>query len=626
MSCVRIWLAPGLLAVLLLKLSGSHAQTMFTDVTEQAGVVFQHNANGLEDVENAFGTGAAWFDYDRDGDLDLYVTQRNGESKFFANSGAGTFTEIGSQLGVSAPNFDAAGVAVADFNHDGWLDMYVAGALQDRLYKNIDGLRFADITASAGFDTTWHARGTSVSWGDYDNDGYLDLYVAQHINTKGPSFDNRDRIFHNNGDETFTDVTYLFEEEDLAGYGFIAAWTDFDLDGDPDIFLINDCPFGGVPSKMFRNDGGDDPLNWQFTEVGEEIGADVCISGMGVAVGDYNRDGWFDYYFTNWGRPMLLKNDSGDLLDATNAAGLNYTHVAATNQRAFLWGCNFFDYDLDGWPDLFVDGGWLRHTDMANPQPNKLYHNDGNGLTFTDVSDSSGLDSDLHARTSVFADYDQDGDLDLYVVNYGHEAYLYRNDLPRENNYLAIELQGTIGNRDGIGAKIVLTTPDAGVQYYETRSGSSLGGGDDLAACFGLGENTSASEITITWPSGVVQTLTDVSANQRLKVVESDVTSVAQTPGSSPVDFALLPNYPNPFNPATTISFRLKAPSPVQIEIYNLSGQRVTTLLARQASAGTHEVFWNARDAYGNAVSSGVYLVRMQAGSNHQSRKILYIR
>ena len=251
-----------------------------------------------------------------------------------------------------------------------------------------------------------------------------------------------------------------------------------------------------------------------------------CRNGMGIAVGDYDRDSWLDYFYTNITSPLLLHNGGGTFTDVTAAAGLDEAYVPETGKKRITWGTIFFDYDLDGFLDLCVAAGTLWIDSTTDPQPNLLYHNDGNGITFSDVSSSSGIDDPGKGRTIVMGDYDGDGDPDLFVVNYGESVFLFRNDYANTtgHHWLILDLQGAgppLSNRDGIGAKIKVTTPDGVVQYWETRSGDSLGGGSDLGAYFGLNTNTVVSEIEVTWPDGTVQTLANINPNQRMKIVEA---------------------------------------------------------------------------------------------------------
>lgn len=605
----------------------------FTDVSVEAGVAVSHRA-AVDVMQMGIGTGAAWFDYDRDGDLDLYVTQGDGANALFRNEGDGTFTDVAEALGAADAGHAGAGVAVADFDNDGWPDLYLANSDADVLLKNAGGTGFVDVTAAAGFPADERARGTSAAWGDYDRDGFLDLYVTNHMDMRGLSFSSQDRLYHNAGDGTFADVSDLLGLDQLSGYGFIGGWTDFDNDGDADLLLVSDCPFGRVgryqPTRLFRNDGGADPLAWAFTEVSETVGADHCRHGMGLGAGDYNRDGWIDYFYTNIGKQTtLLTNREGQFVeraeDAGVLVGLNPSDPGAPFQGTFSWGSTFFDYDRDGWLDLYVAAGTLSlGTESANdPQPNVLFHNAGDG-TFTDVTAASGLGLVGRSRTSVVGDYDGDGDLDLVVVNVGESVHLFRNERDDDRHYLIVELESTAGNRDGIGARLTVTTPDGAVQHSETRSGSSLGGTDVRSAFFGLGVHATVSTLRIQWPSGRVQTLTDVAADQRLKVVEPE-TATAVEPEPPSVPSGLIALYPNPAQAGVHVAYRLASKQTVHLAVYDVLGRVVYRLDEGPQGPGEHQVVWDGYAAAGHPAAPGLYVVRLTAGTQAWSRAILRV-
>jgi hypothetical protein len=496
---------------------------LFVDVSLEAGIDFVHT--GLGDTDQMMGTGAAWVDVDRDGDLDLYVTRRVGDNALFINNNDGTFSERASAFGVLDGAHDGAGVAAADFDNDGWVDLFLANSNQDVLFRNNNGVSFDNVTSTAGLAGSVNARATSAAWGDYDRDGFLDLYVTNHVPVSPAYFNSpgarQDRLYHNEGGTHFTDVSNLFDPRDLEGYGFIGAWTDFDDDGDLDIFLVNDCPFGPQTTRIFRNDGGDDPLAWQFAEVSARMDANHCKAGMGIALGDYDRDGRMDYFYTDTRSPLLLHNETVRFQDATVSAGVDDFSAPGTGRDRWTWGANFLDYDLDGWLDLYVAAGAMRARSMNDPQANVLFHANGDARTFTDVSSVCGADDIDRSRTSVMADYDHDGDVDLFVVNYEARARLFRNENQNGNHFLAVEFRGVESNRDGIGARVRIRTPDGAFQYAETCSGSSVGGGDAPGAFFGLGPHQRVEEIRIRWPSGGIQVVDDVSADQRLVVDEA---------------------------------------------------------------------------------------------------------
>ena len=505
---------------------------LFTDVTVSAGVSFLHDGASVNDM--GMGTGAAWFDYDGDGDQDLYVTQRTGANKLFQNNG-GVFTDVAAAAGVADATNDGSGVAVADYDNDGDKDLFLANGDNDVLFRNNGDGTFTDVTAGSGLESSEERRGTTASWGDFDDDGYVDLYVSHHMGIAGNLITGateqekaQDYVYYNNGDGTFTDVSdMILGATDRQGMGFIGGWTDYDLDGDLDIFVIHDCPFDGTsPQQMFRNDGGTDgATDWTFTEVSATVGVDECQNGMGLAVGDYDRDGDFDFFFSDNGSDgtipvgqtgragtMLLRNDGGTFTDATDIAGVSSV--------AWSWGTNFFDYDNDGFQDLYLAAGAMNsETEVVE---SVLWRNNGDA-TFADVSTSSGgLNDGLRTRTSVYADYDGDGDLDMFLVNYAGDTKLFRNNNSNGNNWVIFDLEGIASNRDGIGARLELNTSDGVTQYFETRSGSSLGGGDDLGAHFGIASAASITSLTVYWPSGNIQSVTGLGINQRHLIIESD--------------------------------------------------------------------------------------------------------
>ena len=520
---------------------------LFTDVTSSAGVSFLHDGASVSDM--SLGTGAAWFDFDNDGDQDLYVTQRTGANKLFENNG-GTFTDVAATAGVQDASNDGSGVAVADYDNDGDKDLFLANSDNDVLFRNNGDGTFTDVTAGSGLESSEERRGTTASWGDYDDDGNLDLYVSHHMAIAGYTVTGateqikaQDYIYYNNGDGTFTDVSDMLLGTAREGMGFIGGWTDYDQDGDLDVFVIHDCPFDFTsPQQMFRNDGGTDgATDWTFTEVSATVGVDYCQNGMGLAVGDYDRDGDFDFFFSDNGSDgtipagqtgrsgtMLLRNDGGTFSDATDIAGVSSV--------AWSWGTNFFDYDNDGFQDLYLAAGAMNsETEVVE---SVLWQNNGDA-TFTDVSTSSGgLNDGLRTRTSVYSDYDEDGDLDMFLVNYGGDTKLFRNNNSNGNNWVIFDLEGVVSNRDGIGARLVLNTSDGVTQHFETRSGSSLGGGDDLGAHFGIASAASITNLTVYWPSGNVQSVTGLGINQRHLIVEEDTglpSTLAVDPAS--VDF-----------------------------------------------------------------------------------------
>lgn len=519
-----------ILSLVFLGASISLMAQSFTDVTIGAGITdpdntkLTHDGAGATDIMGV-GSGAAWIDYDQDGNLDLYISMRTGANKLYQSNGDGTFTNVANAMEVENSLGDGAGVVVGDINNDGWPDIFVNNCNQNKLYRNNGGTSFTDITVSSGLDgILGNRRGTSATFGDYDGDGFLDLFVAHHFMTNGTQAeaDRKDFLIRNDGDETFTDASSLLVTNDLIGFGFIGGWTDYDQDGDQDIILINDCeslvPQFNFPTKVFRNDGGTDPINnWTFTEVGDIIGIDDCRNGMGIAVGDYDRNGWLDIFYTNIGEVVLFKNEDGLFTDVTSGTGLDIQ-----NTLDYSWGCTFVDYDLDGWQDLYVTLGELNPMDMDD-RANQMFKNDGDG-TFSEVASSLGINDQQKSRNAVFGDYDNDGDLDFFLVNYSGECSLFRNDVPAaSNHYLVVKPQGTISNRDGIGAKVTIVYGDPAIhQIFEVRSGSNLGGGEEIGAFFGLGTETMIDSVIVDFLSGEQEVVLNVAADQRIIVIEPE--------------------------------------------------------------------------------------------------------
>ena len=526
-----------------------NGQPLFSNVSEDLGVTFKH------EVESGFGhgfdTGAAWFDVDADGDLDLFVTQRNGANRLYRNNLIGleemSFTNIAIGDVLDERHF-GSGVSVADYDNDGDLDIYLANANEDVLLQNTGEGDFLDVTniAFPGFPAFISGRGCTATWGDVNGDGWLDLYVSNHIINGANSLD---YFFINNGGYpvTFTNETSIFSKDfdndsydDNRGFSFVSAMTDYDNDGDLDIYVTNDCPWGSEDNKLWRNEGG---LN--FIEVSREVGPFIggsatngvdliisdCQNAMGIAIGDPNRDGLFDMFYTNWNTgnepAVFLYNDGKNLFNKSVETGLDDIVVPETNKVRVTWGTVFIDYDLDMLQDLAVASGSLHTLDNATDiQPNLLYHNIGiesNLPQFVRIEDNISGIADIHkGRTLVMGDYDMDGDPDLFLVNFDGESMLFQNNNDNQNNWLIVELDGAgapYSNRNGIGAKIKATTGDGISQHWEMRSGSSLGGGDDIAAYFGLAENNTV-DLEIKWPSGIVQIEEDVSINQRIKIAE----------------------------------------------------------------------------------------------------------
>jgi enediyne biosynthesis protein E4 len=513
----------------------------FEDATTASGINFTHSfgAQELGSLLESTGGGCVWFDYNNDGLPDLYVVSGKPlgagihpyplkqepavppHNHLFRNNGDGTFTDVTDQAGVAANIYGMAAVA-ADFDNDGFVDLFVTGYGQAILYHNNGDGTFTDVTKKAGINVD----GWSISsaWLDYDRDGCVDLFVGRYVkfdpkyrayypadNYPGPLdyAPTTNVLYHNNCNGTFTDVT---DKSGIGAYsgrlmGVTAA--DFDGDGWPDIYVSNDKN----ENFLFHNkhDG-------TFEEIAGELGVAYgqngeMTSSMGPVFADIEGDGRLDLWVTDSKYDRLMSNTGKNgFQDISASSGIS----AATGQYV-SWGSGVYDFDNDGWLDILVFHGGLVHQVR---QEHSLYRGLGGGK-FVDVSRSGGavLDVKTVARGSCFADYDNDGKLDAYVVNLGSRGTLLHNVSQNKNHWLTITLKGTKSNRDGIGARVVLTV-GSHTQVAERIAGSSYLSQDDGRLHFGLGSAAYVDKLTIHWPSGREQVLENPTIDRVITVEE----------------------------------------------------------------------------------------------------------
>ena len=522
----------------------------FVDVTQEAGIHWKHvdGRSGQKYFMETLGSGAAFFDYDADGDPDLYfvngaplpgyVSQEIPTNCLYRNNGDGTFTDVTEKAGVGDTGY-GHGCAVGDYNNDGQLDLYVTNYGTNRLYRNNGDGTFTEVAESAGVtEPRWS---TSCAFADYDRDGNLDLYVVNYIvfdinenpwcglREKGIRAycepDNfiaqSDTLYRNNGDGTFTDVTKTAGIYNTTGKGLGVVWADYNNDGAADIYVANDS----TENLFYRNNG-----DGTFEEVGFMVGVALsengaAENGMGTTFGDWNNDGWFDLTVTNYAQQTntLYHNDAdGFFTDATTT-----TKTAQRTYPYLGWATAFIDYDNDGYQDLFVANGHL-HENLAElgqegtyGQRNLLFRNNSNG-TFTEISETLGPGMKLTdvSRGATFADYDLDGDIDIVVTNSNTAPRLLRNDGGNRKNWLQIRLTATNGSTDAIGARVKITTGTL-TQTREVRSGDGYLSQQDLTLHFGIGDSEQVDSIEVQWQSGAKQLIGSVPANQVLSLEEN---------------------------------------------------------------------------------------------------------
>jgi hypothetical protein len=523
------------LAILLAALSvAAHAPQLpdFRNIAAQAGLVQTFPNGGVESkkyIIETTGSGAAFIDYNNDGLLDIFVLSgKGGTNRLYRNDGNGHFTDVTGETGLTSDGW-SQGVCAGDFDNDGFTDLLVTSWGGLALYRNIGGKRFENVTKKAHLDQSRVRYNTGCAFLDYDNDGRLDIFVANYVNfdfasapkpgenpycwyrdlavncgPRGLPFD-RNILYHNNGDGTFSDVSDAsgISKPDQS-YCLSVLTGDFNQDGRPDIFVACDQ----TPSLLYINRG-----DGTFSEEALLRGAAFdengkAMSGMGAASADYDSDGKPDIFRSNFSdeRETLYRNrGAAEFDDVTVAAGL------AHNTRFVGWGCGFLDFDNDGWKDLLLANGHvfpeverlkidIRYKDRAI-----LYRNNGNG-TFTDISEHAGEGIlERHAARGVaFGDYDNDGSVEVLINHQNEPPSLLKSARKPFGNWVILKLEGTISNRSAIGARVRLTA-GGHTQLDEVRSGGSYLSQNDLRLHFGLGPAAKIDRIAIDWPGGAHQ-------------------------------------------------------------------------------------------------------------------------
>jgi hypothetical protein len=537
---------------------GAAPQVQFVDVAREAGLTTPNVWGGIDQksyIIEAKGSGIVFFDYDQDGWLDIYLT--NGTrlnttwppghaptTQLYHNNRDGTFTDVTAKSGLGRSGWQT-GVCVGDYDNDGWDDLFCTFWGRNILFHNNGDGTFTDVTRQAGLWKDEVRWGTGCTWLDYDRDGLLDLFIANYImldiskvpapgqtmycQYKGvpvmcgprglPGGSNI--LYHNNGDGTFSDVS------EKAGilkpgprYSITAVSYDFDNDGWPDVYVAVDSE----PSILFHNNH-----DGTFTDVAVMAGCAYSEdsheqAGMGVAVADFDCDGWLDIFKTNFSDDtsnLYHNNGDGTFTEVTYAAGVEM------DTQDVKWGCGFIDYDNDGWPDILqVDGHVYPSVDQHGLgqtflEPRIVYHNLGNGK-FQDVSKAMGpgITARHSSRGCAFGDYDNDGDIDVVVNNMNEIPSLLRNDGGNNNNWIKVKLIGTKCNRTAIGARVRVVTGKHS-QMDEVHCGTSVMSQSDLRLHFGVGQAKRIDSLEVKWPTTQkVDTFTNLDPNQILIIKE----------------------------------------------------------------------------------------------------------
>ncbi|MBZ5540965.1 MAG: CRTAC1 family protein [Acidobacteriia bacterium] len=548
LAAVLVWT----LAAFLLLQAGQGATSLsspvaFRDVTQQASIHFVHNtgAFGKKFLPETLGPGVAFLDYDNDGWPDIFLAngmdwpghvRQRSTPRLYHNNHDGTFTDVTRKAGLAIAMY-GMGVTVGDFDNDGFDDLFLTAFGQSRLFHNNGNGTFTDVTQKAGLGGIKEFS-TSAAWVDYDKDGHLDLVVANYVQWspetdlyctltgKTKSYCTPEsyqgvsvRLWRNRGNGTFEDATQKAGLADPTAKTLGVTVLDYDNDGWPDLLFANDTQ----PNKLYRNNG-----NGTFTEKGVIAGIafsedGVARAGMGIDAADYDRSGHSSILISNFSNQMLaLYHNEGNGLFVDVAPA---SEIGRASLLSLGFACFFFDYDLDGWPDIFVANGHLDpdiqrvQADVRYAQPPHLFRNLGNGQ-FQEAARTMGaaFNRPRVARGAAYADINNDGRLDLLVATNGGSPALFLNQ-GGGNNSLRVKLVGTKSNRDGIGAVVRLTSGSA-VQSQMLRSGSSYLSASELVLTFGLGTLSRADAIEIRWPSGQTDKLSNIAAGQTITVTE----------------------------------------------------------------------------------------------------------
>ena len=552
-----------LCSVLFVTTSAAHeesANIVFIDISESAGIHFVHeNAASQEKyLIETMGSGCGWIDYDNDGFMDIYLVNGGATqvhqpeitqtSSLFRNNGDGTFSDVTEEAAVGAEGLFGMGIAVGDYDNDGFQDLFVAGYDRSILYRNDGEGGFSDETVLAGVSNAGRWA-SSAAWFDFNRDGRLDLIIANYVDWTpegnvrcgNPGEEYRaychpdtysgqsPTLYLNEGQGRFRDVSKssLLSLNRASGLGVVTF--DYDRDGWQDIFIANDA----MANSLFRNNG-DETFEEMAYISGIALSEDgKAEAGMGTDAADTNGDGWMDVFVTHldFEHDRLYQNlHQGMFEDSTFAVNLGYATFSYSG-----FGTKFLDYDNDGSKDLFIANGHildnihLYHAEVTYAEQNLLYRNDGTG-SFSNISDGVRGDLSQHfvSRGAAVADFDNDGDVDVLVSNNGQRAQLFRNDGGNRNHWLQIQLEGKESNRDGVGARVKVVAGDL-TQYDERKGGTSYQSAQDPRLHFGLGYRVLVDLIEVTWPSGLREVFHNLES-RRTVIIEEGTGTVARAP------------------------------------------------------------------------------------------------
>ena len=558
-----------------------------------------------------------------------------------------TFTDVGPSMGVNDPGA-AQGVTFVDVNNDGWLDIFlVNNSTANKLWINSNGTSFTESSAAWGVTSVIPGRGLSAA--DFDNDGFVDVMIGNWQSSI---------ILYKNTGTTFINYT-TNAGVGFTSYGGAINWFDYNRDGKVDVFFGND----GIPPRYgycFRNDN-----LLSFTNVAMTIGLSDSCSVLTLASADYDNDGDLDMFvgtqsfpgspytgilyknngdgtFTNvtaasgittnyytWGSEWGDFNNDGFLdLYLANTTGFNQLYknngngtfvdvgiAMGVNTAGASYSCSWLDYDNDGDLDLYVARGLNT--------PDNMYRNDG--TVFVDVASTIGCLDNQHSSCVSAGDFNNDGYLDLYVNNNGTANRLFKNNANSTNKWIIFKLQGITSNRSAIGSRVTIRT-GANTQIREVEGGSGGKGQNSLPLEFGIGTATVIDSVIVRWSNGTIQRFANIVPNRIVNLIEGQPISVENIANEIPLNYKLEQNYPNPFNPSTTIRYSIPRTGNVRLTVFDANGREIAVLINERKQAGTYEFIFNVVNPNGISLPSGVYFYRLSSGDYTQTNKMILIR
>jgi len=544
--------------------------------------------------DGGYSEGCSWADVNNDGNLDMFVANRGGYNNFlYKNNGDGSFTKISSGIVVSDGG-NSIGNSWGDYDNDGDLDLFVLDLGADNLFYQNDGnLQFIKITeGDIVNDGGWSH---SCNWGDYDNDGDLDIFIVNGQNEKNI-------LYTNDGNGSFNKITAGDMVNDTL-WSHDCSWSDYDNDGDLDLFVVNSY---GKNNNLYSNNGDS-----SFAKVTSAAIVNDTVWAHSCSWGDFDNDGDLDLFVSNYeNKNNFLYENNGDTTfnKITTGEIVNDTSSSISSS----WG----DFDNDGDLDLFV----------ANSigENNFLYSNNGNG-TFIKIINGDIVNNGGDSEACCWGDYDNDGDLDLFVSNNENQNnFLYKNN-GNTNSWINIKCIGTVSNTSAIGTKVKIKALIFGNHVWQMRQISGQTGyasQNSLNANFGLADAALIDSIIIEWPSGNIDEYINIGSNQFITATENfGITKISISQHKILTQYNLKQNYPNPFNPSTTIEFTLPNSEYVELKVYNILGKEVTTLVSNKLNQGNHRYTFDGKN-----LASGIYYYQLVAGDYKEVKKMILLR